>query len=103
MKQLKFMNPEKIFAILDREEDVLTKMAEQNDQFYARCSCIECGGPCIKEGDSHTLFVDETLPTFYLRCQDCHSLFNPRNNLIVEKGNPAAAYERVPIIGEGES
>lgn len=98
--ELKFLDPEITMKLLEGHKDVLTKQAEQSDEFYAAQSCPRCGGSCRKIGDSRTMFADgEMMPRFYLQCLACGCEFDPRNGMILKLGNLAQAVEpAIPIL-----
>ena len=103
MRSLEFLDPEVTQKLLEGHQDILTKEAEDSEEFYSAQSCPRCGGSCRKTGDGRTLFSQRgVLPQFYLQCLACNCEFDPRTGLIHVLGNLGKAVEpAIPILGKG--
>ncbi len=87
-----------IEAVLESEQDVITKRAETERARYAAVNCPRCGGSCRAEGDVQAMIRTGTTLKFKSRCNDCGCLFDPDIGMIIELGNLGRLRPAIPLI-----
>jgi hypothetical protein len=102
---LKQLDPKITLKLLEGHEDVISPLAKEREDFYARQTCPYCGGNAFqKTGNLKMLFVpNDPLPRHQLLCDNCSCEFDPFSGIVVATGNVAKAYvPTVPLINGPE-
>jgi hypothetical protein len=92
------MDRERVVAILEEHDDVLTEQARVRREFYASKECARCGNPCAPEADIRMNPDGSGRVKYLCRCTGCRSLFDPDLGIVVEIGNMALLEPNIPII-----
>lgn len=91
MHSFKAMDPQRIQELLEATNekgeklypDILTPLAKQEGELFARSPCPKCGALAVSTLDSHRPFVPYSpLPNRILRCVVCLTEFDPKSGLI---------------------
>jgi hypothetical protein len=74
----KTMPKEVILKTLEGHENILSKAAEEQRQFFKRLSCPSCGGEVMAIVNARQIFKKgELLPNCLARCRTCEIEFEP--------------------------
>lgn len=83
------LDPAEVTKALEGQQDVLSDLRKQQDEFYASRSCPSCGSTeHTREFHSvtHAYGQGAVLPRWVLRCRKCTCLFDPHSNILLTRG-----------------
>lgn len=82
-----------MWKAIEGYDDELAAEAKKQEAFLRQQVCPECGSDvlskeflsALSDGKGVTFIEGELLPQPMMRCQNCHALFNPNSNIVIER------------------